>query len=602
MRNPHQLALLALLLARLVLGFTYSAINPLGEAPDEADHYAYAAAIGREGRLPVGSEMTQAKHPPLYHILAGYAGRPGGFDFSFLRSNPDVSVLARGLAPNFFIHTSAEDWPWSGGPLSMHLGRLISVLAGILLVAVTYGLGRQLWPAQPVVALMAAAFVAFLPESLFVGGSMSNDMLAATSSALMLLAALMSWPPHWGAEADPDAPSTSLLSAQDAAGRVAFRAAILTGGLMALAFLTKVSTVALWPIAVLLLILPPGRSAWHDLEARNAIVRRLPLGVLASLVAVAGVAPWLWRNWQLYRDPMGTPLVLATIDQRTGPLTLPDLAWLFEGWFLSFWGKFGGAGHILLPATFYVAWGAIVLAAGGGWLVRWRRHDPLHPSPDADGWLILAAAPLLTIVTMVAYSRIALGTDQGRLLFPALAPIGLLIAGGVAGWQPRLRGCFAGAWTAGLAALAVLALVWGLVIPFAPPPEPSASEVAGATLINATWLDLTLHAVDWPADAAPVLYWRASARISKDLRVAVRVLGADDTQMWEWRRSPGAGRYSTDRWPVHRFVADAYILPPDTVSAARRIDVGVYEFGSDVWLTPEGGESRPFASFEVPLP
>jgi len=95
-----------LLLLRLVLGLAYSALNPLGEAPDEADHYAYVVYIGQQGRLPEGTTVTQGKHPPLYYLLAAAAGRAAGLDFDFLRANPDVGVTADALAPNFFIHTA----------------------------------------------------------------------------------------------------------------------------------------------------------------------------------------------------------------------------------------------------------------------------------------------------------------------------------------------------------------------------------------------------------------------------------------------------------------------------------------------------------------
>ena len=142
-------ALVVLLAARLILGFAYSAATPLGEAPDEADHYAYAAFIAREHRLPTGTGMTQAKHPPLFHALAAALINATGADadFAFLRSNPDAGVGPDAAAPNFFVHTGLERWPWQAGALSMHLGRLVSVLAGLILVAATYALGRAAWPA-----------------------------------------------------------------------------------------------------------------------------------------------------------------------------------------------------------------------------------------------------------------------------------------------------------------------------------------------------------------------------------------------------------------------------------------------------------------------
>ena len=76
------------MLARLLLGLIYGAAIPLGEAPDEADHHAYAAYIAHEHRLPEGAWMTQAKHPPLYHALAALIAGPVGMDTGFLPRQP----------------------------------------------------------------------------------------------------------------------------------------------------------------------------------------------------------------------------------------------------------------------------------------------------------------------------------------------------------------------------------------------------------------------------------------------------------------------------------------------------------------------------------
>ncbi|MCX7670778.1 MAG: hypothetical protein N2439_11985, partial [Anaerolineae bacterium] len=229
--KPHRW-LIFLLLARLALGLAYSIAIPAGEAPDEADHLAYAAYIAREQRLPVGAEMTQAKHPPLYHVLAAAAGGWAGLDTGFLRANPDVG-LTSDASPNFFVHTTLEDWPWRAGPLAMHLARLISVLPPVGLVAATYALGRALWPAAPDRAVAAAALVAFLPESLFIGGALSNDTLAALLGTTALWLALRSRKP-WHA--------------------------VITGIVMGLGLWTKVSVAALWPVACLAMV---GAGGWR---------------------------------------------------------------------------------------------------------------------------------------------------------------------------------------------------------------------------------------------------------------------------------------------------------------------------------------------------
>ena len=64
--------LLAVLLAtaHLLLALSYSLWNPAGEAPDEADHWAFVVYLANERQLPEGAWMTQSKHPPLAHIGA----------------------------------------------------------------------------------------------------------------------------------------------------------------------------------------------------------------------------------------------------------------------------------------------------------------------------------------------------------------------------------------------------------------------------------------------------------------------------------------------------------------------------------------------------
>ena len=568
--KASRVALIGLLAARLILGIAYSALNPLGEAPDEADHYAYVSFVGREARLPVGAEMTQGKHPPLYYVTAALLTRWTGLDFTFLRSNPDVSVTAEAAAPNFFVHTSLEDWPWHGGALAMHLARFLSVLCGLVLTAATYALARAIWPHWHSVQLAAAAFVAFLPEALFVGGAVNNDIPAAMFATLALWAALRGRRP------------------QDAA---------LAGLFMGLGLLTKVSTGALWPVIGLAIFARDWRShaGWRRALARVA---------LAAVPALALASPWLWRNWRLYGDFLGWPVVLATVDRRQGPLGWSDLVQLARGWFFSFWGKFGGAGHLPLPAPLYAIWIILTVLAIIGWPRWWHlarregRYIPLYVSL-ADR-AVLLGTPALVILWAISYSRVALGTDQGRLLFPALAPMALLFVAGLAAWFPaerqgRLTGGLAGL----MAGVAVAALYAGIVRPFAPPSPPSTAEVESARPMNRLFgEEMELMAVRWEAEAgAPslTLYWQARRPIRRDLRTALRLLDARDNLIWEWKRSPGAGRFSTDRWPPGWIVADAYRIPQAALKAMARAEVGVYTFpeGDLLPLKNEAG-SGPF--------
>ena len=584
--------LVALLALRLVLAVAFSLAIPPGEAPDEADHYAYAAYILEKGELPAGPEMTQGKHPPLYHILAAVAAKLAGGspDRSFLRANPDMAFAPQSQATNFFIHTTAEDWPWREGVLTMAAGRFVSILAGLVLILATFLLGRAIWPARPELALAGAAFAAFLPESLFVGGAMSNDMLAA------MWATLAMW----------------LAVRRD---RTALNA-VLAGICLGLAFVTKASTGSLAVIVAAVFLVsgwPQGTRRWPGLRAlMPGLVRVALAGAAAFLLA----APWLWRNWRLYGDPFGWPMVLATIDQRQGPLGPAETMQLLSGWWLSFWGKFGGAGHIPLPAVLYVIWAVIGAAALAGWFLWLVKRAPSQAPGTharevpgtwqvpgtftrAGGWIILLGAPLVTATGIYSYSKVALGTDQGRLLFPALGPLALLIAGGLSAWLPqraareaaaRQTALWTGLFAAGMALVAIASLVTGLVQPFAPPPEPQQERIAAAPAVNVAFGPLELVAAAWddPAPGQLTLYWRAAQETPDDLRTALRLFGTNGNLLWEWKRSPGAGRFSTDRWPEGRVVADTYLPPQEALAQAVRAEVGVRPFPEGPWVPMTG--------------
>ncbi len=266
---------------------------------------------------------------------------------------------------------------------------------------------------------------------------------------------------------------------------------------------------------------------------------------------------------------------------------------LLRGWWLSFWGKFGGAGHIPLPTWFYVLWAIVGLAAVSGWLlwIARRDRDDTVGAPRVGGWVLLLGAPVVTAAGIYSYSQTALGTDQGRLLFPALAPLALLIYAGLSAWPPsRSRRGASVAFAGFMVLVAVAALYGGLIGPYAPPSEPPADQVAAAVQVAQRVGPLELVGAGWdqPGRGELTLYWRAADKTPDDLRTDLRVLGADGSVLWEWKRSPGAGRFSTDRWPPGRIVADTYRVPEGVLAAAAAVQVGLRSFPEGPWLPVAG--------------
>lgn len=569
-RRANWLATL-LVMAHFALALQYSIWNPAGEAPDEADHWAYVVYLARERSLPEGPKVTQGKHPPLAYVGAAVLASLAEPAFDFLRANPDVQVQRDGNgSPNFFIHTRREAWPWSGSVLAFHLARVWSVLMSTATTAAVYALANAIWPRQPGLTLTAMGVTAFLPELAFLGGAVTNDTAAALFGTLSL----------WGA----------LATVRAAGARRGLRLAIAGTALaLGLGLLAKASTIALWPaVAIALLAGPIGPGGWK-VNLKSALAswrRRLLHASLVFLPALIIAGPWPVRNWLLYGDPSGMALVRQTVDLRTTPWTWSDTVWLLRGWFVSFWGKFGGAGHIPMADWIYMLLAALTALSLLVYLRSWDTRSP-H---ERVALAVLATAALGMGVGIWQYSLVALGTDQGRLLFPAVGAIVVLWVEGLQRWAPGLRTGAASALLVFLAGLSVYGLV-GVILPAMAPPEPVTRMNRLQTAAPIDFGELSL--IDWSLGEEVTLYWQSNRPPTQDWRTTLRVVAEDGSLVWEWRRSPGYGRWSTDRWPEGVVVEDRYLIRwPEWAGAGHYL----VEIGLQVY---EGEQAVPFQAGQV---
>lgn len=607
--RPRRIFLI-ILLVYLALAIAYSVTTPLGEAPDEADHYNYITYLGKNRSLPVGPTVTQSKHPPLYHAAAAALTAWTGLDFSFLRSNPDALPLGPGKPPNLFIHSALEDFPWQGGSLAMHLARFLSIALGAVTLWAAWRLGCEAFPGRPAIGLLAAAFLAGLPGFLFISGSVSNDGAAGAFGALILLLCALT------------------LNRGLAWGRTA-----LLGLCLGLGLLSKVGTLALWPLAALAAggawaLPPPRRGPGEGAGDRDAMAsapwrRSLP-ALLGHLALAWGLglliaAPWLLRNWRLYGDPFGWSLVRATVDQRLAPLGIGDVAWLLAGFHRTFWGRFGGAGQVELPAwamilaalaTLLVLAGAIRAVAP---IIRGANRSRPTTIRAVLHLSMLALAPVFAFLSVLRYSALALGTDQARLMFPALAAMAVWVGVGIVGltdwWKEKDRGrpgkeqgkdgMLLGGVVLALAGLG-LGVLLTVIRPGFAAPAPLPGEAAPGGPPMATFGDgLELLAAELPGQTLAVgqpaairLIWRASAPLAVDLRPALRLLHQDGWLAAEWSHAPAGGRYTTDRWRPGEAIVDDYSLAPQPAGpGVYTVAVAVRPFGGD-WVAASGKAER----------
>ncbi len=581
------MALTLLVFLHLLVAGAFSIWNPLAEAPDEADHFAYVRLLAAKRGLAIGPQLTQGKHPPLYHIVATLAASLGDpLDYRWLRANPDLSIQpTANWSPNFFIHTTLEEWPWSAGPLAFHLARFVSVLLSTLTVLATYWLVRLGFPEQQWLAIASAALLAVIPEFAFIGGAVNNDNGAALMGTLTLAGAL-------------------LLLRQPANRRAIWWLPIVMG----MGLLTKVSLLALWPVVLVGAIAgasldstmdSPDATSWlqgFGRHWRRAVITCAVILLTAALFA----APWFLRNWRLYGDPLGYSLMQQTVDVRSAPWSASDTYWLVKGWFVSFWGKFGAVGHLPYPGWVYWLLGVFSVASLFGLLKSWWLSNTMQR-------LVLFMFALAVVGVAVAiwrYSLVALGTDQGRLLYPAVGAIVTLFVVGLSELTlVRFRPGFGVVGSGLMAFLAIYGLI-GVILPAYAPPKPITSSIATerASKPSVTFGPLAL--VDWTLESEPVLLWRMTEATAEDYRITLRVIAEDGTLVWEWNRSPGYGRWSTDHWEAGETYLDEYevVWPEWAGSGQYLLEVGVRPYdGEYVTASADGKNINTSESPYVPL-
>ncbi len=450
----RRLALPLIIAGYLVLGIAYSVVTPLGEAPDEVDHVRYLQLLARTENLPVmqpeaADNLTmEANQPPLYYLLGAgvwrlFVHEAGATDellsFEFAPCFPlDPAVPGR---KQFYLHTAAEAFPYSGEFAAFHAVRLLSLAMGAGAVWLAYRIGRQLAPRDGRVALLAAALLAFNPQFLFITASVNNDNLTVLLGAGIVFLA------------------SSL------ARQVTNRRIVFLGAVLGLGALTKLSLFALWPAAFLGLLIGcgAGRGTW-----RVTLRRFIPGAAVLALMPLLIAGWWYWRSQQLYGDPLTWAVHLqAKYDSiaRLTPFTSSDLGEFITTHLLTYWATFGWL-NIRLPAAVYWLLAAMLLAALAGvallvsdWIRSRRGAPPEVSSSLAFDPVVMAlncVAVLGVYLSLLRYVQVINWSGyQGRLAYAVAASVAVLLAVGL--WRLGGRAL---AWVAGggLAILAVAGL------------------------------------------------------------------------------------------------------------------------------------------------
>ncbi|MBI5876334.1 MAG: glycosyltransferase family 39 protein [Chloroflexi bacterium] len=550
---------LALTVALFALVATaFSVTTPLFEGPDEPAHFAYVLHLAQGRGLPLlfgpdaaGIETFQ---PPLYYLIAAPLvswANPSDLD-ALLARNPHATNDALALTNrNLFVHTTREAFPYGGMALAVHLVRLLGVLFGAGVLVMTYALARELFPREWALAYGAAAFVAFVPQFGFTSGLVTNDIAATFITTLGL----------WY--------TPRLVRRMPA---VTWRQFAALGVLLGLAPLTKESGLALWPCTALALAVPA--------------LRRRDLRLLLRAGLISGAAALLVSGWWFVVRRLTLGFWFGN-PASAGAGELMTLDGFLQQWNeieISFWGLFGWT-NVPLPQPVYDGLRLLVLAGLAGLVVAAvaRRRSRAE-------WIALGALAGWGAVVFIAYVRWLSATFQahGRLLFPALPALAIIVCAGLAAWWPRRAGALLFAVNAALCGLSLWSAL--VVVPAAYPsphwvPESVWAQAPGRAPANLSGqVELLGHELGVSrANGGPLLnvtaYWRATVPLDIDYTVTVQVFDENGQRIGHLDTYPDNGLALTRDWRPGDVLADRYPVEIDTGGRTvnATVVIGMYD-------------------------
>ena len=571
--NRH-IGLVAVVAAFLLLGVIYSLVTPVVEASDEIFHYPVVKYIADGRGLPVQDPKAEAaweqegSQPPLYYILAALVTSwINTDDMDAVRWRNPLSNIGNPASPgnkNLVIHTSVEAFPWRGSVLAIHLIRFLSLLLQAGTVCLAYLISREIWPERDDLAALAAALVAFNPMFLFIAGSVNNDNLIVPLATLVLY----------------------LLIRTLREGRLSNRRLLFLGILLGLAALTKLSGLGLLLLtAVVLTIVAARRRSWGA-WARWGLI------LVAAVTLIAGW--WYVRNWRLYGDPTGLNVMLDIAGRRPAAPSWRGLLGEFQGFRMSYWGVFGGF-TVVAPGWVYWVYDALVIAGFVGWgTLVWRNRGNWRTG-QIPMLLTLVFWVVVVWVSLIRWTSQTLGS-QGRLIFPAIAAVSILLAFGLAGWAAgKWRRRVALGLGAGLWVMAAAIPFWIIRPAYAKPPLLRAEQIpvsaVPSDVVFGRTLRLLAHELPLdtvrPGEELPVVaYWQSVAPTDRNLSVF--------TQLWAQGREnltlagmtatyPGMGAYPTSLLKPGEVLKDTYRVPVAEGSATApsllQVHLGLFQYG-----------------------
>lgn len=376
----------------VLLGAGYSLLMPLWEAPDEPAHYQLAWHFTTYGRYPSQELNYEAHQPPTFYYL----------EATILRAlnaiDPELTRYRRPKEYPFTIRKPERRFEWTDANYVFLWGayvmRWVNLTFGGIALWLNWKTFKQIAPSS--LALAALALVALMPQYLHIMSSINNDALGTLAGALLFYLAIrfLKEPSPW-----------------------------FSFVLIVLAFLLPLFTkLTVLPVSAAILLLLAWTWLFGFPQKRwlvySGALLLLSAGVFYMLFPETVRGAWTEIEWRLF-------------SLRKNALTSKYIRDISSQILWTYWGK---VGWLAVGLPFRVIQLLTVLGVTGMLLQIYTLIKSGRRGASLSLWVATWA---IALFTLLAVSRNGLTTfaTQGRLLFPAVGALSLLM---VAGWHDAI--------------------------------------------------------------------------------------------------------------------------------------------------------------------
>jgi hypothetical protein len=386
-------------------------LTPVYEAPDEFHHLDYVNYVAQNLSLPnqLISEKTvsgEGHQFPLYYILAALIVRIADHDHMIkINPEPNKKHVWNGGQFHFvprFKNLSKNIFHDRNDLFSFYLLRILSLVFGVINLLYIFKLSKLFFPDSKW-QWFPPFFVASLPQFIFNSSYISNDGLSnllATISLYYLFKIQKS--------------KTDTLDF------------VLMGVFLGLGVLTKKSLLFLLPVSAVMLTYTGLRLR----RTKSYKTEKFVKNVFLATVIFAILTGWLFiKNYKMYGDILGNQMEKISMAS----FGIVEEKPLFSSYFLrdfpprfydSFLATFGWM-NLYLPKSVYIFYSLILVSSILGIIIFLKEEHFKNCE------VYFSAIAILFCLGGIVYYNLTYSQPQGRLLFPVLGLISILIVLGI---------------------------------------------------------------------------------------------------------------------------------------------------------------------------